>query len=114
MFVTHVEGSLRMQNDIDVAYDGWCDIVRGEMYGSLPYKSATVGVRNKKRRPGKPWWTDTLTNMWNDACRKETLWLKCNSHSEKVRLKAQYCIARKSFDKEVQRSKRLFWFNLQS
>lgn len=30
---------LRLQSDIDTAYDGWCDLVRIEMYDKLSYKT---------------------------------------------------------------------------
>ena len=32
-------------------------------------KTITVGIRNKKRRPGKPWWSDNLSNKWSEMCK---------------------------------------------
>ena len=37
----------------------------------IPYKTITVGIRNKKRRPGKPWWSDNLSNKWFEMCKAE-------------------------------------------
>ncbi len=51
--IADLERSYRTQGDIDVAFDGWCVLVRNQMYEQLPYTSVTVGINNKKRRPGK-------------------------------------------------------------
>ena len=53
--ITDLEGSLRTQKDIDVAFNGWCDLVKAEMYAKLPCEPVMSGVNNKKRRHGKPW-----------------------------------------------------------
>ena len=111
--IADLEGSLRSQTDIDVAFGGWCDIVNHEMYDRLPFRSVCCGVNNKKRRPGKPWWNNSLTDLWNDVCKSEKDWLNCNSMTMKRKLKSDYCYARKLFDKEVQRSKRHHWYKMQ-
>ena len=104
--IADLEGSLRSQTDIDVAFKGWCDIVTHEMYDRLPFRSVCCGVNNKKRHTGKPWWSSTLTDLWNSACKSEKDWLNCNIVTLKKNLKSDYCYARKLFDREVQRSKR--------
>ena len=43
----------------------------------------------------------------------ERKWLNCTSKSGKAELKSEYVTSRKIFDREVQRSKRTYWFNLQ-
>ena len=112
--IADLEGSLQYQSDIDTAFSGWCNIVREEMYGRLPYRSVGCSVNNKRRRIGKPWWSDTLTSLWNKVCESERLWLKCNDRYLKVSLKSTYCNNRKIFDKEVQKSKRSYWYKVQS
>ena len=71
-------------------------------------------VQNKKRRPGKPWWSETLSELWNNVCRTEREWLKCVDKGMKKNLKSIYCSVRKCFDREVQRAKRIHWFKKQS
>ena len=46
-------------------------------------------------------------------CVAEHNWLKCTANSDKSKFKSTYIASRKSFDREVQRSKRLYWFNFQ-
>ena len=66
--------SLRTQRDIDSAFSDWCGIVGANMYDELPYKTILSGVSNKKRKVGKHWWSDRLSNLWNDACIAERSW----------------------------------------
>ena len=47
------------------------------------------------------------------VCVTERNWLKCTANSDKSKFKSTYVASRKSFDREVQRSKRLYWFNFQ-
>ena len=85
------------------------------MYTALPYKLIETGsISNKKRRFGKPWWSVNLTELWNKVCKAERTWLLCTSKSDKANFKTQYVAARKQLDREVQRSKRFYWFNFQS
>ena len=83
------------------------------MYNRLPFRSVRCGVNNKKRRPGKPWWSNTLTDLWNSVCKSEKEWLNCKVMTLKNNLKSVYCQARKIFDREVQHSKRQHWYKLQ-
>ena len=46
--IADLEGSLRTQDDIDIAFNGWCNIVKGEMYDKLPCKSVMFGLQNKR------------------------------------------------------------------
>ena len=108
--IADLEGSLHTQADIDVAFNGWCNLVKGEMYAKLPCKPVISGVKNKKRRPGKPWWSQNLTDLWNNVCKTEKEWLKCIDKSMKKSFKIVYCSVRRSFDREVQKSKRIYWF----
>ena len=83
------------------------------MYSEISYKTIKSGIKNKKRRTRKPWWNDKLTELWNVVCVTERNWLKCTAKSDKSKFKSTYVPSRKSFDREVQRSKRLYWFNFQ-
>ena len=112
--IADLEGSLRSQEDIDVAFNGWCNLVKGEMYAKLPSNPVMSGLQNKKRRPGKPWWDETLSDLWNNVCLTEKNWLKCIDKGMKKNLKHVYCTARRIFDRETQRAKRVYWFKMQT
>ena len=44
--IADLEDSCRTQSDIDVTYNGWCDLVKDEMYAKLPCKPVMSGLRN--------------------------------------------------------------------
>ena len=71
----------------------------------IPYKTVTVGIRNKKRRPGKPWWSDKLSNKWFEMCKAEREWLDCSLRHDQIKLKSIFVRLRKTFDREVQKAK---------
>lgn len=87
------------------------------MYNSIPYKTiktshSTDGCR-RKRKFGKPWWSDRLTTLLSSMCSKEKLWLNANGTGDRRALKAEYVSARKTFDRAVQRTKRFYQYSLQ-
>ncbi|XP_060597913.1 uncharacterized protein LOC132751716 [Ruditapes philippinarum] len=110
-----LEQGMRTQNDVNIAYDKWCEIVKNAMYENVPYKSIKIGpgTGSKKRRPGKPWWTDNLSDLWCKLSIAEKQWLQCYNRADRVSFKAKYVSIRKQFDAEVQRAKRRHWYNLQ-
>ena len=112
--IDKLETGYRTQTDIDSIYDDWCSIVSSHMYDKLPFKHVGYGVNNKRRKPGKPWWSDQLTVLWNDVCTAEKCWLKCSNGNRKYVLKSTFVHNRKLFDREVQRAKRLYWYTMQS
>ena len=42
--IADLEGSLRSQTDIDIAFNGWCKTVNDEMYNRLPFRAVHCGV----------------------------------------------------------------------
>ena len=67
--INKLEQSHRTPTDMDSIYEDWCHVIKQHMYSTIPYKTITVGIRNKKRRPGKPWWSDNLSNKWSEMCK---------------------------------------------
>ena len=51
--IADLEGSLRSQTNIDIAFTGWYDTVQQEMHKRLPSRSAHCGVNNRKGRVKK-------------------------------------------------------------
>jgi len=86
------------------------------MYSNIPYKTIQIKSDScsRKYKPGKPWWNDQLTTMWDNLSQAEKRWLRCNSKSDKVYFKAEFVKLRKIFDTEVQKSKRRHWYNIQN
>ena len=101
-----LEGSYRLQNDVDAAYGKLCEIVKGEMLEKLNYKTIKIsnGSSNKRRRVGKPWWNEDLSLLWNEVCLKESLWIKCKARYLKQIYKVDFLKKCKEFDRQVQRA----------
>ena len=103
--INSLEASLRTQADVDTAYGDWCKLVSSNMYSNLPYRTICIGNNNKKRRVGKSWWTNELSELWNRVSSAERKWINCHLRSEKARFKVEYVSVRKEFDRKVQRAK---------
>ena len=61
------------------------------MYSNLPYRTICIGNNNKKRRVGKPWWTNELSELWNRVCGAERKWINCNPGLKKHVLRSNTC-----------------------
>ena len=59
------------------------------MHRMLPRRKILVGhgISNKRRRVGKPWWSDELTSLWNNVCCSEKVWLNCKAHNKNLTLR---------------------------
>ena len=55
----------------------------------------------------KPWWSDSLSELWNEQCKAEKAMLK-GQKSIRNRLRQVFVAARKRFNREVQRAKRQY------
>ena len=51
-------------------------LVKQEMAKKFSCKTVKMqsSSNNKKRKIGKPWWNDNLTNAWNEMCTHEKNW----------------------------------------
>ena len=106
---------MHAQTDIDNAYISQCYIIKAEKRERLESKRILINlssISNKRRRIGKPWWRETLSEQLNRVRKAEKEWLKCKLQVEDLFL-SLFSI-RKEFDRLVQRAKRVDWFNIQS
>ena len=102
--ILKIESGFHTQSELDAVYDDWCNILQRNMSKSLQSRIIRCGVNNKNHRPGKPWWSGKLTDLWNDMCLAKNAWLSCKEHSSKAILKYTYITKRNLFDREVQSS----------
>ena len=87
------------------------------MLQKLPHRHVVLkfGLDNKRRRHKKPWWNDDLAAKWNQVCLAERNSLKTKGNNTcKNELKSIFTRLRKDFDREVQRTKRQYWVQLQN
>ena len=101
------------QHSMDSLYSDFCSVITDEMNRCLPQKTFLLnGNRNKKRRAQKPWWSEEMTNKWNDVCIAERDWKRCH-REQKSNYKHIWRDKRRAFDKAVQRAKRRHWWHIQ-
>ncbi|CAC5403302.1 unnamed protein product [Mytilus coruscus] len=110
-----LEESEANQCDIDKTYESFINSIKSEMSEKIPNKIIHIntGSSNKHRRIKKPWWSTELTELWNEVCKSENMYLKTKSRHSKMQLRHLYCQNRKFFDKNVQQAKRRYWYKLQ-
>lgn len=54
-----------------------------------------------------------MSVLWNNVCVSERNWLNYQSRGVKKHLNGLYKKNRKIFDKEVQKAKRMYWYQQQ-
>ncbi|CAG2258008.1 unnamed protein product [Mytilus edulis] len=99
-------------SEIDQIYSDFVNLLKVEMTENLSYKVIKMSsglLSNKRRRIKKPWWTDKLTQLWNNVCVAEKAMLGSKSDSRKRQCRIEFIDKRKTFDREAQRAKRTHW-----
>ena len=109
-WINHIKDGVQTQESMDNLYSDFVKSVSVEMERLVPFRVITMqdGVSNKKRRRGKPWWSDQLSNLWNILCENEKAWSLAKG-TAKARLKMIRNASQKDFDREVQKCKRRYW-----
>ena len=99
-----------VQDDMNEIYKQFCDSVSSEMDDKLQKRTILLksGLSNKRRKFKKKWWSDELTDLWNNLCEAEEQWRRA-SQREKEHMKANMKSHQKIFDRKVQSAKRCFW-----
>ena len=113
-YISRLEGDLTLQDHLDKVYSDLVVFVKDEMVKKINHRqiNAVVGHNNKKRKVSKPWWSEQLTELWNNVCKSEKNMLK-SKNPERNRLRAIFVGARKVFNQECQRAKRRHQKNAQ-
>ena len=98
------------QGLMDEMYVMFCEELKSEMNEKLEKRIIVLdsSVSQKRRRTGKPWWNDHLSELWNKLTVAERRWSRAYGQI-KARLKADKCAAQRQFDKCVQSTKRTWW-----
>lgn len=77
--VYRLEQSQRLQNNIDLTYSDLFTAIKSEMIDTLQFKYVSVPYvnTNKRKRVGKPWWSEHLSYLWSEMCDFEQHCLIC-------------------------------------
>ena len=113
--IQSIENDIHVKNNVNVAYDDFCQLVNAEMAQHLPSVVKRIKANEKSKHSklkNKPWWNDILADMWVDVCSKERKWLK-HRGSSRQRLKAAFVSSRKAFSRSHRKARRLYQLKLQ-
>ena len=114
-FLSSLNEKIQEISSSNLLYNDFCGVIRNEMLQKLPHRHIILkfGLDNKRRRHRKPWWNDSLADKWNKVCLAERKWLKTKD-KHRNELKDIFIRMRKEFDRDVQRTKRRYWVQLQN
>jgi len=106
-------GDMLNERNVDEVYEEFVKTVKDEMNKKLGKKVVFRGERKGQgKNINKPWWSEKLQNLWKEVRKQEKLWHK-SKDKDKSKMKSDMCKAQNNFDREVQKSKREFWFTEQ-
>ena len=107
--IRNIQQSVNTQEVLDNVCSRLISTLKTEMNDKMTHRTVKIqpSGNNKKRKVNKPWWSDSLSELWNEQCKAEKAMLKCQN-SIRNRLRHVFVTARKRFNREVQRAKRQY------
>ena len=107
--IRNIQQSVNTQEELDNVCSRLILTLKTEMNDKMTHRTVKIqpSGNNKKRKVSKPWWSDSLSELWNEQCKAEKAMLK-GQHSIRNRLRHVFVTARKRFNREVQRAKRQY------
>ena len=109
--IGRIEKALQDKNDVQSAYAEFIELLKVEMESKLkPKKCFTSNMPANKSHKSKvkSYWNSELQFLWDQTCKCEKLWLANKRGVNKNKLKQEYCLIRKQFDKLNSKCKRRF------
>ena len=99
---------IHRQEEIDNAYNRFCNFLTSEMDHYLKYSDSSSRLR-KKFKNYKPYWSEDLSFKWLNMSRSEKQFIKCKgSRQMKSVLRQNYANDRNIFDKALRKAERDF------
>ena len=107
--IRDIQQSVNAQEDLDNVCKKLIKKLKDEMKVKMTHRTVKIHTSgdNKKRKVNKPWWSDSLSELWNEQCKAEKDMLK-GKKSTRTRLRHVFATARKRFNREIQRTKRQY------
>jgi hypothetical protein len=117
--IERIERCRETQNQVDVLYSEFRDIITREMSEKIP--TYDWSKRSRKRlRLHKPYWNDELTELWKRMREMEKQFLKCDSTNKSLKntCRQRYKESRNTLDKRIRfyerKHKKQLAFNIES
>ena len=95
--------------DLDDVYQKLCNIIVTEMDMCLESRNVGSNSHMGRRRNHKPYWSEELTEFWNDMRETERDYLTCHTSREQINvLRRAFIYAQKTFDKKLKQAERAY------
>ncbi|VDI48001.1 Hypothetical predicted protein, partial [Mytilus galloprovincialis] len=103
--IGQIEHSRETQENVDKIYDNLCNLIIAEMDDKIPKTSSNKS--NRRHKHTKPYWNDTLKDLWNAMRMREKDFLACTGNRHrKTAIRQEYIQARDIFDKTLRKTER--------
>lgn len=104
--INNIEQARESQGAIDTVYAELCDSIHDEMNRRIPRYNSSSRC-NKRHKFRKPYWNETLSDLWNAMRVAENEFLRCNGprHTKSAK-RSDYLTTRSRFDRELKRTER--------
>ncbi len=97
------------QEEVDSFYENFADMYHHELSCFLKEVKPTKKSKKAVRHTKKPYWTETLSELWSDFHKAEKLFVKARRNDQRYEnLQNQFFVKQKIFDKELRKAKRSF------
>ncbi len=108
--IMHMETNEKTEEQVHIIYESFCGTVKEEMCRKVENKIINIklDLSNKRRKIKKVWWTDHLSQLWNNLCEVECKW-QHSYGARKTILKAEMSATQRAFDKDVQGVNQRYW-----
>ena len=111
--VEHITNDLLVdrlnQDKLDKCYDDLCKSIFEDLDTNLEYKC--ISKNSKKRlKHTKPFWNNTLENLWRNMVKLEKIFIKYKGNSKQVKnkLRNDFKNAQSNFDKQLRKANRSY------
>ena len=102
--IHNIEKSIDEEKDIKKACNELVALIRSEMDTHLHEVWSKKTSSNNPKLKQKPWWDDTIQQLWNKVCKAEKLYLAaCRNGGSKQQLKQEFAASSSVFFTEISR-----------
>lgn len=108
ILVNKIKDKEHSQANINEIYQEFTTAMHNTLNRNVPYKDISPSLQ-KSRSRSRPYWNDTLKQMFAEACKAEKSYLRyTGTKNKKLELKTNFNKKRETFDKKLRQSERQY------
>ena len=106
--ISNIEACRGIQEDVDLCYKSFCDVLYAEMDRHTSTKTSIPGKNVGRQLKGKSFWNHELKALREDVRKAEKRFLKCQDILQRKHLRDEFKRCQHIFDKRLRFFKRRF------